>query len=1001
MREFLCSFIVFFGAALTTGRALPVSWPHLHISADVARSGNHSKVQPLLISLENKSFVTLAVSGEIGVKCDEHIKMHPDDIQCPMACPFLRAEPTRLCQFKCVPETECNSDNPLASYANRDSMRCEACAVAGCHKCADARDRCAECQEGFFLGNDGACKSVDAWKWNLLWAILGVTAIIFTWYLFALFFLRANTNEEVMQEGLRYRYKSIARRVNEYGELQQIKLNANLMREENVVCGCGVMLHFRWMGMVVAWSVFAAVLFGIAGLVFWDRLGVFKGTPNSEKSYDVCEENVRQQRIAFSRMEFVYFVCTVIMYLVTFIGSLWFASYQRQAYREYDVKHLTQKDFVLKAEGFPVALGYKKVEEDYLRWFSEQPQFAGLDAVGVSVAWNFKHQTAEIHELIYKEFDIHTLAYGGHAAKEMELAATQAAESREKRTSRSCGCFSPQLTCIDAAFGVGGCPLGRAEEEPSDDDSERAISIEEMLEGLKTSGTVYVVFAGTKDQVAAEERCSENPLIFEQCGEKHTITLSETEAEPLAVIWSGYGTKRPKFLMSLGVASLLVFLAVILLDIFFYAPYVYYILSMSDVTGMSQGSMLSGLFLGLLITVCNQCIYAIIGFFTDRQGWTDMDAKDCYYCVKYTLAVFFNTLIDLATVLVLAQGYSVDQVMEQQAAADSTMSPKAIAEQPNIQKAIYEQLVLYIFPSCILLPFIAEPIGYGVLYQLYKALVRTRQEVTLQDAEQCLACPPYDLSRYGDVLVNMMLCCITLAFTYRDLWELFLYMLISMAVILCWDHVRVLRYSIVTQFPTDQMERAVQYMMALPSSCIVACLVFKCYGASHDGFINALEHSYGEGYLDLIKRSNVIKFMFLGFVVNLIFQWLLMRLIVMPRTEKKMKERLRIMKEEEEAAEGFYQHIAEREPSNYFNTNPVNCLRSKYIYDHSPPCMPYRIGKEHLLKRNESIGVYFEETMSPRIAKGITTESKTSVSDKIKKRANQFRAAANDFADGV
>merc|ERR1719169_63828 len=102
---------------------------------------------------------------------------------------------------------------------------------------------------------------------------------------------------------------------------------------------------------------------------------------------------------------------------------------------------------------------------------------------------------------------------------------------------------------------------------------------------------------------------------------------------------------------------------------------------------MSQGGIVSGFLLGMLIVVCNNIIYMLIGKVADKCGWTDSDSKDCFYCVKYTLAVFFNTILDLGTVLILAQGYSVDMAMQMQVANDSTMSPKAIAESPDVQRA--------------------------------------------------------------------------------------------------------------------------------------------------------------------------------------------------------------------------------------------------------------------------------------------------------------------------
>ena len=75
--------------------------------------------------------------------------------------------------------------------------------------------------------------------------------------------------------------------------------------------------------------------------------------------------------------------------------------------------------------------------------------------------------------------------------------------------------------------------------------------------------------------------------------------------------------------------------------------------------------------------------------------------------------------------------------------------------------AEFVSMVAYIFPSCTLLPFLIEPFATTfVPFWIGKALVRTRREVTIQDAEEFLQNPPYDLSRYGDILVNMMLCCL-------------------------------------------------------------------------------------------------------------------------------------------------------------------------------------------------------------------------------------------------
>merc|ERR1719277_2983788 len=66
------------------------------------------------------------------------------------------------------------------------------------------------------------------------------------------------------------------------------------------------------------------------------------------------------------------------------------------------------------------------------------------------------------------------------------------------------------------------------------------------------------------------------------------------------------------------------------------------------------------------------------------------------------------------------------------------------------------------------------------------------------------------------------------------------------------------------------------------------------------------------------------------------------------------------------AEKTFAAHAAEV-PGNWFNTNPVNCLRSKHIYNHSPPCLYVEPGKEHLLQVNKKIGCYFDGEASGKV----------------------------------
>jgi hypothetical protein len=1079
---------------------------------------------------------------------------------------------------------------------------------------------------------------------------MGLIVACVLYYLIALW-MRPIKNPEALKQGKLFRKLSAARDVNRD---KPYKLSTNLTRK--AVTGVGTMLHFRWSTIMMVWAIFGTVVFGLAGVLFWERLGILH-VPNSRKSYEACEENVAYQEREFSRMEVFYLACTALLYVVTFIGSLFVAYYQRLKFQEEDRDNTTMKDFAIFCEGFKEMNGSLLVENVIRNQLRNAHQFKDLDIVTVSVCWNYLHEIDEIEALIDRELDalderIHKAEQSimgemkrpgvtaaslsqevdkqilsgvleesdgivvsankrieelkaGDVSSANEKAADEDAAKQEEGGSEDApdadrrSCANPYCYSVDAVLGIGdfecagtaeeaeveeppeevtlffapkGLELkadqytGRVEsvggqselagvqtgwrvigvngedfeakllkkydegtedyyikfltskelsrtfnpsiklglksyddtgiidkvepgsqaekegirigwkmiqlsgqlngknrsgepyskqllEELENSDSPYDITFSKetthLLMNLKSSPCCFVVFKSEEQRDKALEELKKEPLKIE----KKEIMTRQAFCEPSTVIWKGFGSTKFKFYFAAISGCFIVFFSVILLDILFYAPYVVYIFSYSDVPGMSQGSFLSNFTLSLLISACNAMIYNIIGAITDRCSWTNGDSKDCFYCVKYTLAVFFNTCLDLGTVLILAQGFSIDEAIKQQIAEDATMSTKAVAESPNMQRAIYEQLVAYIFPSCTLVPFLIEPFAttFGP-FLVGTWLVRSRKEVTIPAAERCLQCPPFDLSRYGDIIVNMMLCCLTLVFTYPGLWMLFAYMIISLVVIYAWDHLRVLRYTTRTFFANNTMDNAVMYMMAMPCAVLVAAMIFKAYGASHQGFLEELKRQFRGEYGVSPDRYNIFIHITVAFVGHLIVHWACLRYFVIPSAEKHLsdkdprdplraelknilkeiegndpakadsaetKERhsiekkvfkmmggtdeggtaqTNISREEfadflekkvkwqelypdcrtpEEIFEKFkhvdkhnglsflelyppdYQQTAKEAAANWLTTNPVFCLRSKYIYKHEVPCTFFRMGKEHLIKKNEAIEQYF------------------------------------------
>jgi hypothetical protein len=473
------------------------------------------------------------------------------------------------------------------------------------------------------------------------------------------------------------------------------------------------------------------ILFGIVGIYY---ASTCYGTQplSSRKSFNSCEDKVKMQIDAFTEMELVYFVVLLIFYLVTFIGSLWFAWSQKKKYREIDIDNTTMKDFALFCEGWPICKGSEKVEDEVLRFLTASSQFGAgsdseLDIVGVSMCWKYRQSEDLILGQLNDEMDLQHVGYARDEDDAARLVNTKSAKASAKENDKKRSCCDTNLECIDVAFGIGNCPCADSppdqKEEDEDEDVEsqkREERVVPMLNDLETTGCFFITFGKTKDRATAFKKCKESPLVYEKDGERYDITVSETECEPLSVLWNGFGTNHTWFLATLVFACLAVFTAVIILDIFFYAPYVIYILSYSNVAGMSQGGVLSGFLLGLLICVCNAIIYFIISKAADYCSWSNGDSKDCFYCVKYTIAVFFNTLLDLGTVLILAQGYSVDQAMEMQVAHDSAMSPKAVAESPNMQEALCSI-------SCVHFPWLHPPAFCARAYLRYILTVLHRK----------------------------------------------------------------------------------------------------------------------------------------------------------------------------------------------------------------------------------------------------------------------------------
>jgi len=137
-----------------------------------------------------------------------------------------------------------------------------------------------------------------------------------------------------------------------------------------------------------------------------------------------------------------------------------------------------------------------------------------------------------------------------------------------------------------------------------------------------------------------------------------------------------------------------------------------------------------------------------------------------------------------------------------------------------------------------------------------------------------------------------------------------------------------------------------QALLAVPCGLLLSCALYKA------NCVEGLERFHpADGVFGHCKQSEqlVLKCC-MAFVAHVLLHLFLLYAVV-PLFGHGSKERITTT----------YEECARRLPHSYFSTNPVHCLRSEHIYDHDPPFVFSRAGKEHLMPRNAEIGAFFRD----------------------------------------
>jgi len=261
-----------------------------------------------------------------------------------------------------------------------------------------------------------------------------------------------------------------------------------------------------------------------------------------------------------------------------------------------------------------------------------------------------------------------------------------------------------------------------------------------------------------------------------------------------------------------------------------------------------------------------------------------------------------------------------------------------------MQKAVGTRLFEYCFPSTFFIPFLMEPI-FGILlpYQICKLLLRTHPECKGREAELSLQIfAPMDMARYGDLLLDFLLCVLIVFFPPGTFLKMMLALVVCHSGVYVYDQYRILRSVPAFDYGSDIIDRLVQILMGLPTAFLAGGVVYKCAGLPELGLPIWLEGGY------------LLIAMIIAFGLTLIIHVFLIKIVV-PMFDKSFQKRA-----DHQVSETKYSKSAASMASTWFSENAVHCLRSKYVYKHDPPCLFNTAGKQHLIKKNEKCGVHFE-----------------------------------------
>jgi len=421
-----------------------------------------------------------------------------------------------------------------------------------------------------------------------------------------------------------------------------------------------------------------------------------------------------------------------------------------------------------------------------------------------------------------------------------------------------------------------------------------------------------------------------------------TCSVSESNFAPESLFWQNFHVTTAERSWKMVMSWFMLFVACCIWTVVLYIPYALYMASFSFANGDEPGKFSESIFIALVVG-SQIGLFVVSSMGAKNAKFRSEDEAQKTYVVFYNAALILNLIMDIAlqTFLSYQQMVGVGAHVSDGRLLGSLTNFQEIFESYPIQKSVGKLLYTYCWPCTFLVPFLAEPfVAWLLPWFTAQKLVGANKKIQGENAIKALELGEMEQGRYADLLFNAILVvCIPFITPAYLAWILGAF-IVSHVYIYLFDQVAVLRYKRKFNFSGPDVHWLGMQLWAIPCSILAGALVFKANQMS--GGVQL-----GSGFL----KGRELWFSILGAVVlHLIVHYSVLEFFVKPFS----------IVEEEDKVDDQYEVVAAKVPATHFSTNPVNCLRSKYILNHNPPQVMYSAGKEHLMKANPKIGAHFE-----------------------------------------